>query len=223
MPQVHQRPSERWTQAATYDRARPLAAYFARTHGAPPGGSTLSTSAKPSQGERRRAREHARQHGVRYADALRAIRADVTTEASSTYLYVQFPYPRLADSDPGCIECGGSGVNGTLYTAAEHDGQVLLCDQICDECEGCGSAWCACGPLWLDDGRDWDREEDDDAHAEAGFDICPSCRDRGFYLVQTFVKDDPEADPRPLRFPCGCMEGFTFDITDDLVRYEREA
>jgi hypothetical protein len=178
----------------------------------------MPTSTKPSQGERRRAREHARQHGLKYADALRAIRAGAATEETTRYLYVQFPHPRLDDVDPGCIECGGSGVNGTLYPAAERGTQVLLCDQICDECEGCGSAWCACEPLWLDDGRDWERDEDDFAHEDAGFDVCFSCRDRGFYLVQTFVKDDPDADPRPLRFPCGCMEGFAFDITDELVR-----
>lgn len=90
----------------------------------------MTTTAKPSQGERRRAREHARQHGLRYTDALRAIRGGAT-EPQTRYLYIYYRPPRLDGADPGCVACDGTGFNGALYTAAEHQGDVLLCDQMC--------------------------------------------------------------------------------------------
>lgn len=178
----------------------------------------MPTGSTPSQGERRRARTYQREYGVRFADALRAVKAERDGSPPKRYLYVPFPPPRLDTADPGCSGCGGTGVNGTLYAAIEHAGQVLLCDQVCADCEGCGSSWCACAPLWLDDGRGEDRADEDMEHAEAGFEVCFSCRDRGFTLVQTFVRDDLNADPRPLRIPCGCVEAFAFDVTGELIQ-----
>lgn len=129
------------------------------------------------------------------------------------------PAPSPYSGPNRCGSCLGAGITGTRYEmplpavnvggVQDSDRVVLVVDEICDECQGCGR-----DPDHHDTCR-WDQHGDPE---QAGFDTrgwsdsdddeepdeheCMSCGGRRWFPVQGFNEERVTA----LRVPCGCAE-----------------
>jgi hypothetical protein len=120
----------------------------------------------------------------------------------TTYAYVEFLPPTV--TGPACQACEGRGVTGEQYHLPTGKDRVLVVDVFCPACGGRGNAdHQDCGGAHVGAVDDWTAisEPFDDDFQE---DRCPSCQGREWNPVQGFDTDDPDADVRVLRVPCGC-------------------
>ena len=127
---------------------------------------------------------------------------------------LHLPAPPPYSGPHRCGSCLGAGITGTRYTmrlpavnvggVLDPDATVLVVDEICGECQGCG--------------RDPDHHDTCTAmqHAEwepVDYDFeqesCASCNGRRWFPAQGF--NDRRATV--LRVPCGCATDLLVDAT----------
>jgi hypothetical protein len=137
------------------------------------------------------------------------------SDSMNDRLYLPAPSPYSGPNR--CGSCLGAGITGVRYEMAlppvnvggvlDPDGTVLVVDEICDECQGCGRD---------PDHHDTCRAED---HADLGQDVrhrwddaatgCASCGGRHWFPAQGFN----ERRATVLRVPCGCAEGLLVEAS----------
>jgi hypothetical protein len=139
---------------------------------------------------------------------------------------LHLPAPSPYSGPNRCGSSLGAGITGVRYEMAlpavnvggvlDPDGTVLVVDEICDACQGCGRA--------AHTGCRWDEHADPEA---VGFDFdpgergdlnddeepdeheCLSCGGRRWFPVQGFN----EQRATVLRVPCGCAEGLLVEAS----------
>jgi len=132
-------------------------------------------------------------------------------------LYLPAPSPYSGPNR--CGSCLGAGVTGARFTMAlpsvnfggvlDPDDTVLVVDEICGECQGCGRD---------PDHHDTCRPDDHGCPGQASYALdgegrsryaCLSCWDRRWFPVQGFG----ERRATVLRVPCGCATGLLVEAS----------
>lgn len=126
--------------------------------------------------------------------------------------YLPAPPPFVGPYVDRCTRCLGRRVTGVRYRFAPAlTGKpgtrpvVLLVDELCPTCGGCGRRrHTECDP---EEHAGWDPTDDPDQLDENGLPIsgCPSCGGRGWIAVLGFASGQFPL-PHHLRVPCGCAE-----------------
>lgn len=123
---------------------------------------------------------------------------------------LRLPAPSPYSGPHRCGLCLGAGITGVTFTmplpkvnvggVLDPDGTVLVVDEICDECQGCGRD---------PDHHDTCRPDDHGCPGQASYALdggeqdrygCTFCQDRRWFPVQGFN----ERRATVLRVPCGC-------------------
>jgi hypothetical protein len=130
---------------------------------------------------------------------------------------LHLPAPSPYSGPNRCGSCLGAGITGVRYEMAlpavnvggvqdPGGGTVLVVDEICDACQGCGRAGHE-GCRWDEhadaEAVDFDRDDDLNDDEEPDEHECLSCGGRHWFPVQGFN----EQRATVLRVPCGCAEG----------------
>ncbi|MCD9145901.1 hypothetical protein [Streptomyces albireticuli] len=125
--------------------------------------------------------------GENHRQAVEAVRDDAADEL---VMFADFPAPVLDGADP-CPSCDGAGVSGECYEQPGDEGRpVLLVEEMCRTCRGCGRAdheECAPGIHAGDDEDDerfgyTDDQEDDEPS-------CYSCGGKHFNFMPGIGED----------------------------------
>jgi hypothetical protein len=120
------------------------------------------------------------------------------------------PPPAPYQGPQRCVACAGAKVTGQRYEFNASSGQqVLLVDEFCPTCGGCGRhTHDGCAPA---DHADWQPSYDDpdDGDDRDGEDVCPSCRGRRWWVCQGFT----ETQIHHLRVACGCARDLLVEVT----------
>jgi hypothetical protein len=134
---------------------------------------------------------------------------------------LHLPAPSPYSGSNRCGSCLGAGITGVRYEMAlppvnvggvqdPGGGTVLVVDEICDECQGCGRDPDHHDTCKAEDHADLGqdvRHRRDDADATANG--CASCDGRRWFPVQGFN----EQRATVLRVPCGCAEGLLVEAS----------
>lgn len=111
---------------------------------------------------------------------------------------VTYPEPILTGQP--CPTCGGKGITGERYRMETSPDKVMLVDEFCPKCGGCGHGdHDECVPsAHAFDPLDPDGEDDTTR--------CPSCDNREWWPSQAWSSDGESDLMYTLRVPCGCTE-----------------
>lgn len=116
---------------------------------------------------------------------------------------VYLPAPDLYTGPNRCGSCLGAGVTGGRYQLVLNDDALIVVDEVCGECQGCGrDPHRDCQPNQHADWEPGDYDADGNDPEDQPADACRSCYGRRWYPVQGFNDNRVTV----LRMPCGCAE-----------------
>lgn len=118
---------------------------------------------------------------------------------------LHLPAPPTYTGTEQCPDCHGRKITGERYAMPGGEHTVLLVDELCPACGGCGHdrRHDGCTPA---DHAGWDPTDapGHDPHGEDAAGVCPSCHGRTWWTCEGFDSTGADQQVRLLRMPCGC-------------------